>query len=113
MGRYYERALGAALGYAEANRRLMLEQAAAAIERHFPAAMRWDEAVNIHHNDATCERHYDTDVWVHRKGAVKAAAGQATITPGRWASVPTWAGEGQRRVVPLVQPRRRAGAQQG
>ena len=82
VGRCYERALRAALGYASANRRLMLERAAEAVERHFPGAMRWDDAVNIHHNDATLERHYDRSVWVHRKGAVKAAAHQPTITPG-------------------------------
>ncbi|HWC37928.1 MAG TPA: RtcB family protein [Acidimicrobiales bacterium] len=81
-GRCYERAMGAALAYAELNRHRMLHTIAEAIERRHPGVMRWNETVNIHHNDAVCERHYDRWVWVHRKGAVKATAGTATITPG-------------------------------
>jgi tRNA-splicing ligase RtcB len=82
VGRCYRRALGAALAFAEANRRSMLEIVGQELERHFPGCMRWDEAVNIHHNDATHEDHYGRSVWVHRKGAVKAPAGAPTITPG-------------------------------
>lgn len=82
VGRCYERALRAGLDYAEGNRRHMLEAVAAVVERRFPGAVRWDGIVNIHHNDATAERHFGRTVWVHRKGAVKASAGTATITPG-------------------------------
>lgn len=81
-GRCYERALRAALDYAERNRRRMLEEVGAIVEARFPGAMRWDGAVNIHHNDATAERHYGADVWVHRKGAVKAQEGTPTVIPG-------------------------------
>jgi tRNA-splicing ligase RtcB len=81
-GRCYERAMRAALDYAELNRHRILETIAEAIERRHPDVMRWDETVNIHHNDAVCEEHYGQPVWVHRKGAVKATAGTATITPG-------------------------------
>ncbi len=82
VGRAYERALHAGLGYAERNRRRMLDAVGAILERHFPAAMQWDRMVNIHHNDATNESHFGHRVWVHRKGAVKASPGVATITPG-------------------------------
>ena len=82
IGQCYERALRAGLAYAEHNRRRMLEQVADIVERRFPEAFRWGETVNIHHNDATYERHFDRDVWVHRKGAVKASPGTTTITPG-------------------------------
>ena len=82
VGRCYERALRAGLSYAEHNRRHMLEQVAAIVERRFPDSFGWDEIVNIHHNDATLERHFDEEVWVHRKGAVKASPGTTTITPG-------------------------------
>jgi tRNA-splicing ligase RtcB len=81
-GRCYERAMQAALAYAELNRHRMLETIGVAIERRHPGVMRWNEMVNIHHNDAVCEEHYDRWVWVHRKGAVKATVGTATITPG-------------------------------
>lgn len=86
VGACYERALRSALDYAEHNRRRMLEAVAALIERHFPEAMRWEGTVDIHHNDAALEEHYGQRVWVHRKGAVKAAAGTPTITPGSMGS---------------------------
>jgi tRNA-splicing ligase RtcB len=82
VGHAYERALGAALRYAERNRRRMLDVVATLLERRFPDCVRWDELINIHHNDATRERHFGREVWVHRKGAVKAAAGDPTVTPG-------------------------------
>ena len=82
VGECYRRALRAGLDYAEHNRRRMLEEVGAIVERRFPGAMRWDGMVNIHHNDATLEEHYGHEVWVHRKGAVKASPGTATITPG-------------------------------
>lgn len=40
---------------------------AAELERRFPGCMCWDDAVTIHHNDATREHHYGRSVWVHRK----------------------------------------------
>jgi tRNA-splicing ligase RtcB (3'-phosphate/5'-hydroxy nucleic acid ligase) len=93
VGEAYERALRAGLDYAEHNRRHMLEAVAAIVERRFPDALRWEGMINIHHNDATLEAHLGADVWVHRKGAVKASAGTATITPGSMGTA-TWIGEG-------------------
>ncbi len=81
-GSCYERALRAALGYAEMNRTRMLEAVATILERRFPKCMEWDHVVNIHHNDATLEDHYGRTVWIHRKGAVKADQGTPTVTPG-------------------------------
>jgi tRNA-splicing ligase RtcB len=82
IGACYVRAMRAGLDYAELNRRHMLIRIGEVLERRFPAALRWDEMVNIHHNDASHEDHFGRSVWVHRKGAVKADRGQATITPG-------------------------------
>jgi tRNA-splicing ligase RtcB len=82
VGACYERALRAALDYAERNRHRMLETVAEIVDRRFADAFDWDLLVNIHHNDATHEAHFGRDVWVHRKGAVKASTGTATITPG-------------------------------
>jgi tRNA-splicing ligase RtcB (3'-phosphate/5'-hydroxy nucleic acid ligase) len=82
VGRCYERALRAGLSYAELNRRGMLEAIGAIFDRRFPGSMRWDGMVNIHHNDAALEEHFGRSVWIHRKGAVKAARGVATIIPG-------------------------------
>lgn len=82
VGRCYRDAMQAALDYAHLNRHRMLEAVAAIIEHRFPRAVRWEDTVNIHHNDARAETHYGERVWVHRKGAVKAAGGTPTITPG-------------------------------
>ncbi len=82
VGGCYQRALRAALDYAEWNRRLMLEEVGRILERRFPDGIRWDGLVDIHHNDARLEEHFGRRVWVHRKGAVKAARGTQTITPG-------------------------------
>jgi tRNA-splicing ligase RtcB len=38
--------------------------------------------VNIHHNYAALENHYGENVWVHRKGATRARAGETGIIPG-------------------------------
>src|SRR5215475_12720896 len=40
------------------------------------------EVVNCHHNYVARERHYDHDVYVTRKGAVRAGKGQLGIIPG-------------------------------
>jgi tRNA-splicing ligase RtcB len=93
VGVCYARALRAGLDYAEHNRRHMLEAVADIVERRFPGAILWDGIINIHHNDATLEAHHGVDVWVHRKGAVKASAGTDTITPGSMGTA-TWIGEG-------------------
>src|SRR4051794_17533986 len=82
VGTCYERALRAGLNYAEHNRHGMLQRVAEIVERRFPESVCWDGMINIHHNDATPEVHFGRRVWVHRKGAVKASSGTATITPG-------------------------------
>lgn len=93
-GRRYERAMQAGLVFAQANRSHILSIAARTIEHRFPGSLRWDEAINIHHNDAVLEHHFDAGVWVHRKGAVKAGDGTPTITPGSMGTA-TWVGEGR------------------
>lgn len=42
--------------------------------------------VNAHHNYAACEKHFGKDVWVHRKGAIRANKGEFGIIPGAMAS---------------------------
>ncbi len=41
-----------------------------------------DVAVNCHHNYVTKENHFGANVWVTRKGAVRARAGDMSIIPG-------------------------------
>ena len=40
------------------------------------------EAVNCHHNYVSREHHYGRNVWVTRKGAVRAREGELGIIPG-------------------------------
>jgi tRNA-splicing ligase RtcB len=82
VGRCYAEAMTAALEYAEANRRRILDAVASVFDRRFPDALCREGVIDIHHNDAVFEEHFGRRVWVHRKGAVKAAAGTPTITPG-------------------------------
>ena len=42
--------------------------------------------VNAHHNYAAQERHFGQDVWVHRKGAIRARQGELGIIPGAMGS---------------------------
>ncbi len=79
----YVAAVGWAQEYARVNRELMMRRVAracrAALGRDFPARV---EAVNCHHNYVAREAHYDQNVWVTRKGAVRARAGELGIIPG-------------------------------
>jgi tRNA-splicing ligase RtcB len=48
----------------------------------FPDLATTKEAVNCHHNYVTRERHFGKDVFVTRKGAVRAGDGDLGIIPG-------------------------------
>jgi tRNA-splicing ligase RtcB len=78
----YVEAVGWAQGYAAANRGAMLDLVLAALRRHLPAFAVTDEAVNCHHNYVEREHHYGSDVWVTRKGAIRARQDDLGIIPG-------------------------------
>jgi tRNA-splicing ligase RtcB len=44
--------------------------------------VKFDKPINCHHNYASFEQHYAKDVWVHRKGAIRARKGEMGIIPG-------------------------------
>ncbi|WP_374276643.1 RtcB family protein [Azonexus sp.] len=68
--------------YAYANRECMLQQVLAGLARHLPPFAVTGEVVNCHHNYLAREHHYGADVWVTRKGAIRARAGDMGIVPG-------------------------------
>jgi tRNA-splicing ligase RtcB len=68
--------------YAFANRECMLALVLAALVRHLPPFSVTGEVVNCHHNYVAREYHCGADVWVTRKGAIRARAGDAGIVPG-------------------------------
>jgi tRNA-splicing ligase RtcB (3'-phosphate/5'-hydroxy nucleic acid ligase) len=78
----YIEALGWAQAYAARNRETMLRLILAALRRHLPPFEVTSEAVNCHHNYVEREHHFGADVWVTRKGAIRARAGDLGIIPG-------------------------------
>ncbi|HEX2650268.1 MAG TPA: RtcB family protein, partial [Burkholderiales bacterium] len=78
----YVEAVGWAQDYARANREEMLDLVLGAMRRHLPSFEVTEEAVNCHHNYVERERHYGEDVWLTRKGAIRARAGELGIIPG-------------------------------
>jgi len=67
--------------YARANREAMaaaLHDVLAAATRPF----RVVHAVNCHHNYCTLEHHHGREVWVTRKGAIRAGLGEWGVIPG-------------------------------
>jgi tRNA-splicing ligase RtcB len=78
----YVEAVGWAQDYARANREEMMDLVLGAMHRHLPAFDVTEEAVNCHHNYVERELHYGERVWLTRKGAIRAGAGELGIIPG-------------------------------
>jgi tRNA-splicing ligase RtcB (3'-phosphate/5'-hydroxy nucleic acid ligase) len=78
----YVEAVGWAQDYARANREEMMDLVLEAMRRHLPSFEVTGAAVNCHHNYVERERHYGEDVWLTRKGAIRARAGDLGIIPG-------------------------------
>jgi tRNA-splicing ligase RtcB len=69
--------------YAYLNRQIMMGQVQHALRQlKLPAFQAEVEVINCHHNYVAREHHYGEDVWVTRKGAVRAAQGDWGIIPG-------------------------------
>ena len=79
----YVQGVGWAQKFAKANREVMMQRVIAAmrrvIEKPFETHL---EAVNCHHNYVQKETHFGEEVFVTRKGAVSAKAGELGIIPG-------------------------------
>jgi tRNA-splicing ligase RtcB len=79
----YVRAVGWGQKFAALNREVMMkrviEAAKTVLHKSFQSHI---EAVNCHHNYVQMEHHFGQDVYVTRKGAVSAKAGQLGIIPG-------------------------------
>jgi tRNA-splicing ligase RtcB len=78
----YVTALSWAQEYASLNRRLMLEAVTKAVQTILPPFSYADAVINCHHNYAAKENHFGQNVWVTRKGAVRAREGDLGIIPG-------------------------------
>lgn len=70
--------------FAKENRNFMMEKVLGILKVFFPKhKLKTDEvAINCHHNYVNKEHHYGTNVWLTRKGAVRAREGDLGIIPG-------------------------------
>lgn len=67
--------------FAFANRRLMMERVCDIIQNELKN-VDFEPMINIAHNYAAWEHHFDNNVIVHRKGATRAYKGEIGIIPG-------------------------------
>lgn len=78
----YVEAVSWAQDYARHNREAMMERALHAMRAQLPKFQLEKTAVNCHHNYVQREDHFGESLWVTRKGAVSARAGELGIIPG-------------------------------
>lgn len=78
----YVEAVHWAQDYALHNRREMMRLILDAISRQLPALKASKEAINCHHNYVAIESHFGEQVYITRKGAIRAGEGELGIIPG-------------------------------
>lgn len=78
----YMHAVGWAQNYALENRRRMMIQVIEALRGMMPEFTITQEAINCHHNYVEKEHHFGRNMWVTRKGAIRARSGDLGIIPG-------------------------------
>ena len=78
----YVDAVGWAQEFARMNREAMMNRVLRALRKSVKPFKQTGKAVNCHHNYVERENHFKKDVWVTRKGAVRARKGDLGIIPG-------------------------------
>lgn len=78
----YMDAVGWAQDYAMENRRQMMRLIMNALRTQLPPFEATNEAINCHHNYVAREHHFGKDVYLTRKGAIRAREGDLGIIPG-------------------------------
>ena len=68
--------------YALINRQIMLELIINSMHHRLPPFTLMDEAISCHHNYVERENHFGENLWVTRKGAIRAREGDLGIIPG-------------------------------
>lgn len=84
-GKGYIYAMDIALQFARENRKQLMDAAQKAVKQFF-SQVRFGEQINAHHNYAALEQHFGKEVWVHRKGAIRAQKDEPVIVPGTMAT---------------------------
>ena len=78
----YIEAVGWAQDYAMTNRREMMRLILKVLKKKLPNFKITKEAINCHHNYVSEEHHFGEQVFVTRKGAIRAGEGEFGIIPG-------------------------------
>ncbi|MDN4646569.1 RtcB family protein [Arthrobacter sp. PsM3] len=78
----YIRELRWAQHFALLNREEMMDRVVGQFESWIGGHVREAERINCHHNFTAKEWHYGKSVWVSRKGAIRAEAGDPGLIPG-------------------------------
>lgn len=78
----YVEAVAWAQEFAAVNREVMMERTLRVMRDHLPVFQTAKTAINCHHNYVERENHFGANVWVTRKGAVRAREGDLGIIPG-------------------------------
>ena len=79
----YMAAVGWAQNYALENRKIMMSEVLMAMRLMIPVEFHiTQEAINCHHNYVEKENHFGRNMWVTRKGAIRAREGDLGIIPG-------------------------------
>lgn len=84
-GQDYFAWMNLALNFAAENRQRMLAVVMDSLSKSVPSC-QFRTPVNAHHNYASMEQHFEKEVVVHRKGAIRAAKGDLGIIPGAMGS---------------------------
>ncbi len=89
-GRRYLDWMQLSMDFAYENRAVMLQKVketfAAYTIKYLDMEPNFSNEINCHHNYAAIENHYGRNVWVHRKGAIRAREGEIGIIPGAMGS---------------------------
>ena len=80
-GENYIKEMNVAVTFARVNRYAILEQVINVIRRFIPT-LNIEKIIDVPHNYVSLENHYKHNVWVHRKGAVRARKGDIVIISG-------------------------------
>ncbi len=68
--------------YARLNRAHMMKAVLGVLAKHLPEFSITQEAINCHHNYVEMENHFGKNVWITRKGAIRARKDDLGIIPG-------------------------------
>ena len=78
----YVEAVHWAQDYAFANRQMMLERVISVLRHHLKEFTLMSEAISCHHNYVAIENHFNENLYITRKGAIRARTDDLGIIPG-------------------------------